>query len=101
MNLETSFVDITRKHINKGIPGCGKECALALALKDQGFKDVEVGKFSVKLEGEKYDLSFPLQGFVHIFDKQPRNAPSFVKFVRRFLFLSPEPGRYELFKVFS
>ena len=36
-------IQITQKHINKGISGCSDNCAVTLALRDAGLIDPTVG----------------------------------------------------------
>jgi hypothetical protein len=61
-------VTVTAEDIRLGVKRGMCDCPLALALKREGYKNVEVEYDSVELEGRYYNLSLAAQRFIKSFD---------------------------------
>lgn len=78
-------VRVTKKDIKYGRMGEAESCAIALALKDKGFKRVEVGDCSIFVEkggkGGEYITSDAASTFIERFDDDKNLVkPSSFKF---------------------
>jgi len=52
------IVDIKQKHIDKGRPGSKDICAVALAVWDLGFEDVDVGNKYIRVKKDGFWISY-------------------------------------------
>ena len=73
-------IQVTEKHIEKGVAGAADCCPVALALGDAGFHDPHVGPYSMSalsVDGGRRSIGLPLvvKAFVSAFDARRHTEP--------------------------
>jgi hypothetical protein len=61
-------IKVDWKHIAKGEPEETESCPIALALREQGARDVDVNEDSINIGEKSYDMPGKARTFVTIFD---------------------------------
>jgi hypothetical protein len=73
-------VKVTKTHIMNGKKENAKRCPLALALREQGFKNVSVADRSVQIGGDFYDVRRGMR-FINRFDEGLPVKPTIIELI--------------------
>ncbi len=69
-------IQITQQHIDKGIPGCKENCAIALAYKEQfPEKKISIHNGRIIIDGVEFGFGGIIQQFIRDFDEGKSISP--------------------------
>lgn len=75
------IINVKAKHIKNGKPNSPNKCAVALSLKDMGYKRVHVNEDYIEADAETFYTSKKLEKFINDFDFRQQVKPTSFKLV--------------------